>query len=202
MSHENNMIEDWLVKELSKRGYRKGELQWKYRTAHTYMDLEDDLDLYTLEVAICDALSQGGYSVMTGDGTSCVAQMIETAYQTGAAKKDAAEITCNHLNHIIDKLSIENIELKKEIKELKEPKQDEPPLGLLISIAMRMDHSFLCPNFHETEENFRKRQKSLLSDARRAWEEVTGRGFWTKDNNTGYEVQYMERPGEFPQDNQ
>lgn len=53
------------------RGYEPGQLQWKYRTdPPAVYDMEEALD------AILDALTREGVPAWTGDGTSCVEQMI------------------------------------------------------------------------------------------------------------------------------
>lgn len=69
-----------------------------------------------------------------------------------------------------------------------QPRPSEPPKGLLVSIALRLDHGLLLPGFAETEEEHKRRIECALSDARRAWEECTGNGFWSPERNAGYEA--------------
>ena len=74
----------------------------------------------------------------------------------------------------------------------------EPPRGLLLSIALRLDHGLLCPVEPGMEEDRKRRIDMAMSDARRAWEECTGRGFWSPDRNSDYEQ--MESIGIGPRD--
>jgi hypothetical protein len=72
-----------------------------------------------------------------------------------------------------------------------------PPRGLLLSIALRLDHSLLAPVWFKAgsppAEDRRRRIEMALSDARKVWEEVTGHGFWRPENNEDYEA--MEQEG-------
>ena len=54
----------------------------------------------------------------------------------------------------------------------------QPSDGLLASIAMRLDHSFGIQGSLEPNDHFENRQYHLLCDARRAVDEITGRGFY------------------------
>lgn len=67
----------------------------------------------------------------------------------------------------------------------------EASLGLLVSIAMRLDHGFgmrrVLPE--ESEEAFHRRQHVLLLDAARAYEEIAGTGFYRPDREHLYVVQ-------------
>jgi hypothetical protein len=73
---------------------------------------------------------------------------------------------------------------------------DHMPLGLAVSIAMRLDHGSLCRRLwpqEETQEEFRVRIASQLEEARlatcsRAVEERSGAGFWSPERNEEYEL--------------
>lgn len=73
------------------------------------------------------------------------------------------------------------------------PKPASPPYGLLVSMATRQDHGFGVKQFrfdlgaYETDEEWANRQKSLLLDALRMWEEMNGKGFWSPEKNENYE---------------
>lgn len=184
----------WLKDSLKQYGFEPGELQWKFRDPSFYYNEDDTelrFDLVIAELALCDAFHQGGYYVRTGDGASMAAQIVEAAFNAGKTKAEAADAFNAVLKSRNEDLVSENEKLKRELEELQQ-KPLEPPLGLLVSIAMRLDHSFLCKNFYETDDQFRRRQEILLQDAKRAWAEINGKGFWSPDNNTGYEVQYID----------
>lgn len=76
--------------------------------------------------------------------------------------------------------------------------------GLLLSIALRMDHGLLAPiNPLETvpegftPETWRARKIEVaLQDAERAYEEITGKGFYCPERDDGYTA--MEREGIAP----
>lgn len=55
-----------------------------------------------------------------------------------------------------------------------------PSPGLLASIALRLDHSFAMPDCDVM------RQRMLLADAQRVWEEVSGNGFYTRELEAQY----------------
>lgn len=55
---------------------------------------------------------------------------------------------------------------------------DEPPQGLLVSMAMRLNHGFGGDDATS--------QKAQLADMRRCWEEVTGRGFYRAELDATY----------------
>lgn len=67
-------------------------------------------------------------------------------------------------------------------------RQKEPPPGLLVSIALRLDHGLFMPNIltGETEEQHQRRIEVALQDARRAWEECSGNGFYSPEREAGY----------------
>ena len=69
-----------------------------------------------------------------------------------------------------------------------------PSDGLLMSIAMRLDHAAGMPGYYDNPllagkpGDHARRLQSLLADARRAWEEVVGKGFWSAERNADYEA--------------
>lgn len=69
---------------------------------------------------------------------------------------------------------------------LSERRQSEPPPGLLVSIALRLDHGLFMPQLGEDEEGHKRRIEVTLSDARRAWEECSGNGFYSPEREAGY----------------
>lgn len=70
----------------------------------------------------------------------------------------------------------------------------KPPIGLLVSIAMRLDHSFgmNMPTLtkdgfvNETDEEWYQRQRVLITDAGRAYDEIVGEGFYAPDKEQWY----------------
>jgi hypothetical protein len=72
-----------------------------------------------------------------------------------------------------------------------EQTSDAPP-GLLMSIAMRLDHGLACPGYYDqpmyagSGVTHAQRLRVALADARRVWEEVTGRGFYKPDREAEY----------------
>jgi len=85
-------------------------------------------------------------------------------------------------------------QLKQEAELLREDAERwrsrciEAPYGLLVSIAMRLDHSFLMgPMLSESHEQWNRRREMVLADAKRALEEISGKGFWSPENNADYE---------------
>jgi len=71
------------------KGYEVGHMQWDWRVKPPeIVTLED------AELAVMDALvSQGGYYVWMGDGTSCVAQIVTAqARRADAWRKKAIEL--------------------------------------------------------------------------------------------------------------
>lgn len=69
----------------------------------------------------------------------------------------------------------------------------EPSIGLLVSIACRLDHSFYAQRtgmspfiLDESDDEFRRRQQSLLADAKRAHEEIVGKGFYAPEREDYY----------------
>lgn len=70
----------------------------------------------------------------------------------------------------------------------------EPPSGLLMSIALRLDHGLGCPGYYDqpmfgqSGVSHARRLEVALSDARKAWEEVVGLGFYSPERAEHYEA--------------
>lgn len=73
------------------------------------------------------------------------------------------------------------------------PLLETPPLGLLVSIAMRLDHALFACLPGESQEDFESRIEWRMLDARRAYEEISGQGFWSAERNARYEECYERR---------
>lgn len=67
------------------------------------------------------------------------------------------------------------------------PNTDEPPDGLLLSMAIRSDHGLGCPGYYDSLSGIgvgeggvthAMRLEMTMREMRKLWEEVTGRGFW------------------------
>jgi len=101
--------------------------------------------------------------------------------------KTRAQATAAALRPLFTALLEENGRLRDEIdKQAKE----EPPLGLLISMAVCLDHGFAAPDFGALD--WRKPsvpayQQRVLADMRKVWDEVKGRGYWRPERNADYE---------------
>jgi len=67
----------------------------------------------------------------------------------------------------------------------------DPSIGLLVSIAMRMDHALLMQLPDEKPDEHLNRIERTMNDARRALEEVSGTGFWTQERDKVYEAYYL-----------
>ncbi|MBD9674920.1 hypothetical protein IB275_30365 [Pseudomonas sp. PDM21] len=72
---------------------------------------------------------------------------------------------------------------------------DEPSLGLLVSIACRLDHGLLVPGHYDrVADQFAgiphpthlQVFEARLADARRAYEEIAGHGFYRFDREDEY----------------
>ncbi len=69
---------------------------------------------------------------------------------------------------------------------------NQPPLGLIVSMALRLDHGLFTElsrplAYRETPEEMARRQEFALGDAIKCWEEMSGNGFWSEALNEGYE---------------
>lgn len=71
----------------------------------------------------------------------------------------------------------------------------EPTPGLLISMAIRMDHGLGIPGYYDQPmfgsdgPTHKQRLDAALSTARQMWEEATGRGFYRPEK----EAEYVKR---------
>lgn len=65
----------------------------------------------------------------------------------------------------------------------------EPPLGLLVSMAIRNDHGLGVPGYYDQFEpgSHRKRMDAALSEMRKLYEEVSGYGFYQPEKDEYYE---------------
>jgi hypothetical protein len=68
-----------------------------------------------------------------------------------------------------------------------------PTPGILMSMALRVDHGLGCPGYYDqfnvTGEAWRSHARRLevaLSDARKQYEEIAGTGFYSKDREDYY----------------
>jgi hypothetical protein len=72
---------------------------------------------------------------------------------------------------------------------------EEPSAGLLMSMAIRMDHGLGVPGYYDQPmfgsdgPTQNQRLEAALSTARQMWEEVTGRGFYRPEK----EAEYVKR---------
>lgn len=67
----------------------------------------------------------------------------------------------------------------------------EPPLGLLMSMALRYDHGLGCPGYYDTMptyngETHAKRLEATITTMRQLYEEVSGYGFYRPDCEEEY----------------
>lgn len=71
----------------------------------------------------------------------------------------------------------------------------EPPPGLLMSMALRMDHGLGVPGYYDQQmfgseaPSHKQRLEAALITARQMWEEVTGHGFYRPEK----EPEYVQR---------
>jgi hypothetical protein len=87
---------------------------------------------------------------------------------------------------------------------------DDPPLGVLMSMALRYDHAIACPGYYDqpifgknhTHEVIKtvERMRDLYQRFTAAFTpeesvliaEICGGGFWSAEKNKGYEEMYRE----------
>lgn len=122
--------------------------------------------------------SRSGSAVFTDATTEQKAAMFEWLRQVSLAGKPPEWFHAGLAMHELNRLGGAVSELT----------QSEPPYGLLVSIALRLDHSlFLRSEISgETEEEHKRRIEIALLDARRAWEECTGHGFYRPEREAEY----------------
>lgn len=76
----------------------------------------------------------------------------------------------------------------------------EPTRGLLMSIALRLDHGLGCPGYYDQTllggkpGDHQRRLDMALADARRAYDEIVGAGFWSQERNADYEAMLAAAP--------
>jgi hypothetical protein len=97
--------------------------------------------------------------------------------------------------------------LEDEVASLREqagklPK--EPPLGLLVSMALRQDHGLGVPGYYDsqffggTNPSHKQRMESAVRSMRQLYEEVSGHGFWSPENDCEYVARYQAAIGPLP----
>jgi hypothetical protein len=68
----------------------------------------------------------------------------------------------------------------------------EPPLGLLVSMALRQDHGLGVPGYYDNmpfaavSVSHARRLQCALDSMRQVYEEVSGHGFWSPENECEY----------------
>ena len=67
-----------------------------------------------------------------------------------------------------------------------------PSVGLLVSMAIRLDHGLGCPGYYDSPAfsasglTHKRRLEAAMSTARQLWEEVTGQGFYSREKEQQY----------------
>ena len=67
-----------------------------------------------------------------------------------------------------------------------------PPVGLLVSMAIRLDHGLGCPGYYDSPAfsasglTHKRRLEAAMSTARQLLEEVTGQGFYSREKEQQY----------------
>ena len=93
--------------------------------------------------------------------------------------------------HLLDTFSAKLRELGLKIVPV------EATEGLLISMALRMDHAFGMPDMGEFEyrkPNIRAWQDARLTELRKAHEEVVGTGFYSPEKEADYTAMLAAAP--------
>ena len=67
----------------------------------------------------------------------------------------------------------------------------EPPIELLISMALRIDHGLGCPGYYDClpiqlGPTHKQRMDATIADMRRVYEEAVGKGFYSDDRKEYY----------------
>ena len=73
--------------------------------------------------------------------------------------------------------------------------QNEPPPGLLMSMAIRWDHALGLDGYYDQfgkPGDHKLKLESTLRDMRRLWEEVTGRGFFQYPDESQTDIEVVE----------
>jgi len=83
--------------------------------------------------------------------------------------------------------------IEKSLRNIMRPASEEPPPGLLMSMAIRFDHALGCPGYYDSplfrgpnQPTHAQRLESTLRQMRQLWEEVTGRGFYRPEREAEY----------------
>ena len=67
-----------------------------------------------------------------------------------------------------------------------------PSVGLLVSMAIRLDHGLGCPGYYDSPAfsasglTHKRRLEAAMSTARQLWEEATGHGFYSPEKEQRY----------------
>jgi hypothetical protein len=77
-------------------------------------------------------------------------------------------------------------------------KTNEPPIGLLMSMAIRYDHALGQPGYYDQPlfksimegTTHADRVEATIRTMRQLWAEVTGNGFYSPDKEQGYADMY------------
>lgn len=68
----------------------------------------------------------------------------------------------------------------------------EPPIGLLMSMALRLDHGLGCPGYYDQEflampgVSHARRVEVALENMRKVYEEIVGEGFYRPELEHNY----------------
>lgn len=74
----------------------------------------------------------------------------------------------------------------------------QPPIGLLMSMALRFDHGLALPGYYDqplfASEGITHKQRleSTINQMRQLWEEVAGEGFYKPEYEDVYAAKYRE----------
>ena len=65
---------------------------------------------------------------------------------------------------------------------------NDPPLGLLMSMALRYDHGLGCAGYYDMfgAGEHEKRLRGTLATMRQLYEEVSGHGFYSREREDFY----------------
>jgi hypothetical protein len=130
------------------------------------------------------------------DIESCL-DMLPSAklYQERLERADAAEAQLAALQREHAASAARVLELEANAGKL--PK--EPPPGLLISMALRQDHGLGVPGYYDATpwgdapvaERHWRRFQGAVNAMRQLYEEASGHGFWSPENDCEYVATYV-----------
>jgi hypothetical protein len=135
------------------------------------IDLHDgEPHMGKIPVAECTACA------VTGDTVEALRELQSARAQLAALQRDHAASAARV------------VELEANAGKL--PK--EPPLGLLVSMALRQDHGLGVPGYYDNmpfaavSVSHARRLQCALDSMRQVYEEVSGHGFWSPENECEY----------------